>query len=111
VGEAPELLRTWEARYGLPAPERTGGGLRLYSEQDERRVRAMRYDIDAGLSTFEAARLAKLADDCRLESSSALLADIDAALERSFATLDEPGAQAALDRLLVAFELRRPLRR
>jgi hypothetical protein len=29
--------------------------------------------------------------------------------ERSFATLDEPGAQAALDRLLVAFELRQAL--
>lgn len=109
VGEAPELLRAWEARYGLPRPERTVGGLRLYSEQDERRVRAMRYHIDAGLSSFEAARLAKLADDCPLESASAILADIDAALERSFETLDEPGAQAALDRLLAAFELRQAL--
>ena len=109
VGESPELLRAWETRYGLVTPERTPGGLRLYSEQDERRVRAMRKHIDAGLSASEAARLAKLADDPEPEAASATLADIEAALERSFDALDEPAAQAALDRLLVAFGLQQAL--
>src|SRR3984885_14725058 len=68
VGESPELLRAWETRYGLVAPERTSGGLRLYSEQDERRIRVMRHHIDAGLSAAEAARLAKLADDSQPSS-------------------------------------------
>jgi DNA-binding transcriptional MerR regulator len=106
VGESPELLRAWELRYGLVAPERTPGGLRLYSERDERRVRVMRHHINMGLSASEAARLAKLADHAPPEAATASLADVEAALERSFDALDEPGAQAALDRVLMAFELR-----
>jgi DNA-binding transcriptional MerR regulator len=109
VGESPELLRAWETRYGLVAPERTPGGLRLYSEQDERRVRAMREHINAGLSASEAARLAKFADDPDREAASASLADIGAALERSFDDLDEAAAQATLDRLLGAFAIREAL--
>jgi DNA-binding transcriptional MerR regulator len=110
VGESPELLRAWETRYGLVHPERTPGGLRLYSERDERRVRVMRHHINAGLSASEAARLAKLADDPRAGAESVTPAAIDAALERSFDAFDEPAAQAALDRLLIAFGLRQALR-
>jgi MerR family transcriptional regulator, light-induced transcriptional regulator len=109
VGESPELLRAWETRYGLVAPERTAGGLRLYSEQDERRIRAMRDHINAGLAAAEAARLALLADDPQPEPPLVTLAEIEAELERSFDALDEPAAQAALDRLLIAFGLRQAL--
>jgi DNA-binding transcriptional MerR regulator len=109
VGESPEVIRVWEQRYRLVAPDRNPGCLRLYSEQDERCVRAMRYHLDAGLSASEAARLAKLAAGSRPESASATLSDVDAALERSFDALDEPAAQAALDRVLAAFELRQTL--
>jgi len=109
VGESPELLRAWETRYGLVEPERSPGGLRLYSEQDEQRVRTMRHHINTGLSASEAARLAKLSDDPQPKAAAATLADIEAALERSFDTLDEPAAQAALDHLLTAFGLRQAL--
>ncbi len=109
VGESPELLRAWEARYGLVVPERTPGGLRLYSEHDERRIRVMRHHIDAGLSASEAARLAKLADEGQSGSTPGGPAALGAALERSLDRLDEPAAQAALDRLLLAFGLRRAL--
>lgn len=109
VGESPELLRAWETRYGLVKPERTPGGLRLYSEQDERRVRVMRHHISAGLSASEAARMAKLADEPRAEVESMTLADISAALQSSFDALDEPAAQTALDRLLISFGLRQAL--
>jgi MerR family transcriptional regulator, light-induced transcriptional regulator len=109
TGESPELLRAWETRYGLVEPDRTAGGLRLYSEQDERRVRVMRHHIKAGLSASEAARLAKLADDPRAAAESLTRADIDAALRHSLDTLDEPAAQAALDRLLLSFGLRHAL--
>ena len=60
VGVSPELLRAWETRYGLVRPERSAGGLRLYSAEDERRVRAMGDLITAGFSASEAARLTKL---------------------------------------------------
>jgi DNA-binding transcriptional MerR regulator len=109
VGESPELLRAWETRYGLVVPERTPGGLRLYSEADERRVRRMRHHISTGLSAAEAARLAKLGEDRASEAPSITLSDVEAELERSFDALDEPAAQAALDRLLIDFGLRQAL--
>jgi DNA-binding transcriptional MerR regulator len=109
VGESPELLRAWETRYGLVNPERTPGGLRLYSEQDERRVRVMRHHINAGLSASEAARLATRADEPSGDTDLLTLADITAALEQSFDALDERGAQTTLDRLLIAFGLRQAL--
>jgi len=34
TGLAADTLRAWERRYGLPAPERTEGGHRLYSQHD-----------------------------------------------------------------------------
>lgn len=105
VGESPELLRAWETRYGLVTPERSPGGLRLYSEADEQRIRAMRRHIDAGLSASEAARLAKRAGDPRPGKA----AGVDAALERSLAALDEPAAQAVLDELFAAADLRQTL--
>ena len=108
VGESPEVLRAWEARYGLVTPERTAGGLRLYSERDERRIRAMRHHINAGLSASEAARLAAYADE-PAEAGSPALADVRAALERSFDALDEPAAQLALDRLLAGAGVRQAL--
>lgn len=109
VGESPEVLRAWETRYGLVTPERTPGGLRLYSEQDERRVRVMRHHINAGLAASEAARMAKLADGPAAEARGTSLAALDAALQRSFDVLDEPAAQAVLDRLFIGFGLRQAL--
>lgn len=46
-----------KAGYGLLAPERTSGGLRLYSEGDAQRVREMTEKIADGLSAAEAARV------------------------------------------------------
>lgn len=34
TGLKPDTLRAWERRYGLPAPERSTGGHRLYSQRD-----------------------------------------------------------------------------
>jgi DNA-binding transcriptional MerR regulator len=34
TGLKPDTLRAWERRYGLPQPERTLGGHRLYSQRD-----------------------------------------------------------------------------
>src|SRR5215208_4841454 len=34
TGLAADTLRAWERRYGLPAPNRTAGGHRLYSQRD-----------------------------------------------------------------------------
>ena len=34
TGLKPDVLRAWERRYGIPTPERSQGGHRLYSEFD-----------------------------------------------------------------------------
>lgn len=106
VGESPEVLRAWETRYGLVVPERTPGGLRLYSELDERRIRVMQRHIAAGLSASEAARLAKLVEDeGSLPGLGPSLSELGAALERSFDVLDEPEAQRTLDGLFASVNL------
>ena len=111
VGISPELLRAWEVRYGLVQPERTEGGLRLYSDQDEQRVRLMREQIAAGLSAAEAARVATRREDPSSQGGAATLAEIEAALEHSLETLGEPEAQDALDRLFRTFSVETALAR
>jgi DNA-binding transcriptional MerR regulator len=105
VGVSPELLRAWETRYGLLRPDRTAGGLRLFSEDDERRVHLMRQHIAAGLSASEAARLASLSENAGARDGSASFAEIERALAQGLQALDEPMAQSALDQLFRAFAL------
>jgi DNA-binding transcriptional MerR regulator len=109
VGVSPELLRAWEQRYGLLQPLRSDGGFRLYSSADEQRVRAMRRHLSAGVSAAQAARLAlaeTLADDASSTGLATLPGELRAALDR----LDEPGAHAALDRLLASLTIEAVLR-
>jgi MerR family transcriptional regulator, light-induced transcriptional regulator len=106
-----ELLRAWERRYGLLQPTRSEGGFRLYSPEDERRIKVMREHLERGLSAAEAARLA-LADDgvpTSAETSPPLergARDLRAALD----ALDESGAHAAIDRLLAEISIESVLR-
>lgn len=54
VGVTTDLLRAWERRYQLFEPDRSPGGYRLYSAEDEGRARAVCTLRAAGLSTAEA---------------------------------------------------------
>jgi MerR family transcriptional regulator/heat shock protein HspR len=49
VGNAPQNLRLYEAR-GLVAPARSGGGTRLYSENDLERLRTIGQLLENGLN-------------------------------------------------------------
>jgi MerR family transcriptional regulator, light-induced transcriptional regulator len=104
---SPELLRAWERRYGLLDPARTDGGLRLYSAEDERRVRAMKIHLESGLSAAEAARLA-LADTAPAAPQIAgrdSLQDTRAALRAALDSLDADTAHVVLDRAFGTFTL------
>src|SRR6476661_6218762 len=105
VGVSPELLRAWEQRYGLLQPVRSAGGFRLYSAADEDRVRLMQRHLAAGVSAAQAARLAltEAAPDRGEESQPGELARLSTELVAALDRLDEPGAHAALDRLLAMF--------
>lgn len=39
TGIKADVLRAWERRYGLPMPQRSGGGHRLYSQRDVETIR------------------------------------------------------------------------
>jgi DNA-binding transcriptional MerR regulator len=98
-GVSADLLRAWERRYGLLEPERSAGGLRLYSPTDLERVRLMKQHLASGLAAAEAAALA-LRDQgtASVVRPPAVRAELAEALE----AFDEPRAQAVLDRLLTS---------
>lgn len=59
TGIAADTLRAWERRYGLPHPERTPGGHRLYSEYDIATIKWLADRQDQGLSISRAVDLWK----------------------------------------------------
>ncbi|MDX6676703.1 MAG: MerR family transcriptional regulator, light-induced transcriptional regulator [Solirubrobacteraceae bacterium] len=58
VGVPEATLRAWERRYALLAPQRTSGNFRLYTRDDERRIRSMQAHMVRGMAPAEAAALA-----------------------------------------------------
>lgn len=106
TGVSPELLRAWERRYGLFAPDRSPGRFRLYSDSDVLRVHAMRDHLARGLSAAEAARLVVrepfLAAPTTVEPSAPALDEPRRSLRAALLAFDEPGANAALDELLAS---------
>lgn len=109
LGATPEALRAWETRYGVVSPKRSGGGLRLYTSGDERRLRLMVAHIASGVPASEAARLASIEAPGTARPPGADLGEIGGALAQSFEALDEPLAQATLDELLATASLQTAL--
>jgi DNA-binding transcriptional MerR regulator len=104
TGVSAELLRAWERRYGLLHPTRTGGGFRLYSPADERRVALMRSHLKHGMSAAEAARVALTeADGGTRDDDEPLLQSRAQELREALDDLDEGAAQSALDGVLAEF--------
>lgn len=115
VGVSAHTLRAWETRYAVLQPERSAGGYRLYSRNDEARVRQMKVLLEGGLAAAEAAA-AVLATGSTAPSGGDDRPDVAASapsarlrvgagvavgdLRRAMDAFDEPGAQAALDRAL-----------
>ncbi|MFZ1043482.1 MAG: B12-binding domain-containing protein [Anaerolineales bacterium] len=59
TGIAADTLRAWERRYGLPMPERTSGGHRLYSLSDIETVKWLMARQAEGLSISHAVEMWK----------------------------------------------------
>jgi methanogenic corrinoid protein MtbC1 len=57
TGLAADTLRAWERRYGLPAPNRTAGGHRLYSQRDIETIKWLMKRQSEGLSISRAVDL------------------------------------------------------
>ena len=102
VGVSDHVLRAWERRYGLLQPVRSKGGYRLYTRADEQRVRRMVRLLDEGLSPAQAARVATSEgplDEPRSAAMPGPKTDLPSRLEAALDAMDEPAAQAVLDRL------------
>lgn len=54
TGLAADTLRAWERRYGLPMPQRTAGGHRLYSQRDIETIKWLMQRQEEGLSISRA---------------------------------------------------------
>jgi len=106
VSVSPELLRAWEARYGLLEPIRSDGGFRLYTAQDAERVARMKRGLDEGLSAAEAARRAL----AQARPGEALLEDAQGRLLSAVRAYDEAAVQAVLDEALAGFAVETVLR-
>jgi DNA-binding transcriptional MerR regulator len=106
TGVSPELLRAWEQRYGLLRPSRSQGGFRLYSADDEMRVRRTTALIGEGLSAAEAARVAAGRPTGGSEEAPSVLAGLAEELHRALDGFDGTAAHLVLDRLFGTFSMR-----
>jgi methanogenic corrinoid protein MtbC1 len=59
TGVPATTLRQWERRYGLPLPERSESGYRLYGDVDLEDIRAMKAHVDDGVPASRAAAMVK----------------------------------------------------
>lgn len=58
-----DTFRAWERRYGVPRPQRTAGGHRLYSERDIATIRWLRDRTAEGMNISQAVRLLLAAEN------------------------------------------------
>lgn len=120
VGVSEHVLRAWETRYGLLSPARSAGGYRLYTEDDENRVRRMQAHLANGLAAAQAASAAiaehqpgsvsTRTQDVINAAPQADLAECADALRQALDEMDEGAAQAWLDRLFADFTVETVLR-
>src|SRR5215217_3012034 len=107
TGLAADTLRAWERRYGLPTPNRTAGGHRLYSQRDIETIKWLMKRQAEGLSISHAVvmwkeQLASGTDPLAGSTSSALnsSANVPVPYQSPDTTLDALRArwiQACLD--------------
>lgn len=108
---SPDLLRVWERRYGLLRPERSPGGFRLYTAEDDERVRAMRRNLARGFSAAVAARMALEAPTAPPAGDrDAVLGAARTELAAALGAFRDVEAQAVIDGLLATFDVETVLR-
>jgi DNA-binding transcriptional MerR regulator/methylmalonyl-CoA mutase cobalamin-binding subunit len=112
TGLSADVLRAWERRYGLVAPDRSEGGQRLYSDEDVERLTLLRRATGGGRNISQISGLG-------LSELEALIAEDDVSRAATSATPEgrslaaeffHEAANRAVDRLDVT-ELEALLRR
>ncbi|MBK6461094.1 MAG: MerR family DNA-binding transcriptional regulator [Myxococcales bacterium] len=81
TGVPEPTLRAWERRYGIPKPERSASGYRLYAGGEVEQVRELRRLCDEGMAAAEAAKVV-LAQRTSASASAPVVPPHAAAIER-----------------------------
>jgi methanogenic corrinoid protein MtbC1 len=91
TGVPADTFRAWERRYGVPRPQRTAGGHRLYSERDIAIIRWLRDRTDDGVNISHAVMLLAntLADPALEEAIASNARAIDLLIEEFVLALVE----------------------
>jgi DNA-binding transcriptional MerR regulator len=95
TGVKPDTLRAWERRYGLPNPDRTKGGHRLYSQHD---IDTVRWLVERQSEGLTISRAVKLWRSLEKEGNNPLLTPPYAATSASSARLIKGRAMTDLRR-------------
>ena len=69
TGIKADTLRAWERRYGLPVPERSPGGHRLYSQYDIETIKWLQARQEEGLRINRAVDLWRSMQELRARTS------------------------------------------
>ncbi len=109
TGLSPDAVRVWERRYGIPQPQRTAGGHRLYSRRDVRTLQWLVARQTEGMRISKAIKLwreleSQGRDPLFAAHAHAQLAGASSSLRTYRETwlqacldFDEPAAEQALD--------------
>lgn len=94
TGVKPDTLRAWERRYGLPNPQRTPGGHRLYSQHDIEMIKWLIDRQEEGLRINRAVDLWRSLEESGQDPLDAMSSAVQVAQPGSLeilsgATLDE----------------------
>jgi DNA-binding transcriptional MerR regulator len=95
TGIAADTLRAWERRYGLPMPQRSAGGHRLYSQRDIETIKWLIKRQEDGLSISRAVDLWNE----QIASGTDPLADLVQAGPAATIPLQYPSPDTTLDSL------------
>lgn len=86
TGVPEPTLRAWERRYGIPKPERSASGYRLYAGSEVEQVRELRRLCDEGMAAAEAAKVV-LAQRTHAAATAPVVPPHAAAVERILAAI------------------------
>lgn len=108
TGINPATLRAWERRYGLVAPDRTGSGYRLYSDEDVAMLSRIKALVDEGLTIGEAiTRVRRGAEPLPADSGGPSVREARARMLDALLSYDRRGALEAYDMVATLPPLRR----
>lgn len=109
TGLSEEVIRAWERRYGVPRPQRTPSGYRVYTEADVAVLRRLKQLTEDGMAIREAAALVitfepevRAADAPRNGAAPAEVARWHRAIVAAAHRLDQGAVDEVLGQVLAA---------